>query len=98
MVFGLRNSRAATSRFVKPVATSRATVVSCGVRSSIVDGSRRRARWPVARSAVRVSSAQPSAPSSSKLSSAECSLTRASARRLRRRSSSPYRSWVRARS
>ena len=62
---------------------------SLRVGPSTVEGSRRRARSPVARSSVRARSAQTAAPVSSNVARAARSWRRASSRRFSRRRNSP---------
>src|SRR6516164_290575 len=84
-----RNSWAAISELVWPLAASRAMCASCAV--SVLTGSA--ARWrtisPVASSSRRARSANASAPMPASRSCAVRSCSRASARRFSRRSHSP---------
>jgi hypothetical protein len=84
IVRGLKNSCAATARLLRPLATRPVICTSCAVSSSRVLGSRLRAVWPLAPSSLLARSAQGSAPSASKPSSATRRCSRASTLRRER--------------
>jgi hypothetical protein len=83
------NSFEAISGLVAPRDASVAIWASCGVRSLRVSGLRLRAVSPVAASSSLARSAKPAAPMASNRVKAARSCSRASTRRLRRRSHSP---------
>ena len=95
-VRALMNSWAPISGFDRPSLARRAIWASCAVRSSRVSTLRLRTVAPVARSSLRVRSANPSMDIALNISYAELNSSRASIRRFARRSHSPYSRCARA--